>query len=392
MKILLADFHKYIGYSGGIEHVLSDMAVALDHMGHTVTCVFWDEKEGEPFFKMPDTVNIINLCHYEGRNISGGFLLKAVREIVRPFSQSAARNVNYNMLMKGSHALSSVLDTEKPDVIISFREPTGRVLLSGLKTEIPVISMLHNDPDEILEKAPEEEKEALLKSRAVQVLLPSYIEKAKKHLSYDHFIAIPNAVKKSNVIAEVAEEKKQHVITNVGRVTGRTKRQHLLVEAFADLAKDFPDWIVNIWGATYDKAYIMKLKKLISDKDLEDRVFLKGTTSHMDEVWKETDIFAFPSHHEGFPLALTEAMAAGIPAVGFRNCPAVNELIKDGKSGFLTGNTVEDFGTALRDLMKNPELRGKFGEEARKEMEEYSPQHVWQMWDSLIKKTVSNKQ
>lgn len=69
-------------------------------------------------------------------------------------------------------------------------------------------------------------------------------------------------------------------------------------------------------------------------------------------MWKETDIFAFPSHHEGFPLALTEAMGVGIPAVGYRSCPAVNELIHDGEDGYLTDDGAAPFAEALRNSWK----------------------------------------
>ena len=49
MNILLANLHKFIGYSGGIEHVLSDMALAFTVRGHKVTVVMMDEKDGTPF-------------------------------------------------------------------------------------------------------------------------------------------------------------------------------------------------------------------------------------------------------------------------------------------------------------------------------------------------------
>lgn len=50
-------------------------------------------------------------------------------------------------------------------MVVSFREPTGRLLLDGISIKIPVISMLHNDPDEIFAGAPAAEKKALLKVR-----------------------------------------------------------------------------------------------------------------------------------------------------------------------------------------------------------------------------------
>lgn len=97
--------------------------------------------------------------------------------------------------------------------------------------------------------------------------MPSFIEKAEKYLRYDRFVYIPNAVSIPAISAQPGIARKVHTITNVGRITGRTKRQHLLVEAFASLAKDFPDWQVNLWGDTYDKTYVTTLKGIIKSRD-----------------------------------------------------------------------------------------------------------------------------
>lgn len=386
MKVMLADFHKFIGYSGGIENVFAKMASALSERNYDVIAVFADEKrEGEPFFTVPESVKLLNLYHLPGEKaVKPSGLTKALREVIRPFSRAAARNQNYRLLYQAKAQLSRLLEKEKPDVIVSFREPTGRLLLDGVGTKIPVISMLHNDPDEIFRGSPAEEKKALEKSAAIQVLLPSFISKAKKYLHYDHFIAIPNAVNAPHVTADHLAKKDKYTITCVGRLTGRTKRQHLLIEAFARLSKDHPDWQVKLWGDTYDKPYVASLKSKIKKYGLEKQVFLCGTTKDMDAVWKETDIFAFPSHHEGFPLALSEALSCGIPAVGYRSCPAVNELIQSGKTGLLVEEGASALAEGLKKLMESPVLRERFGKNAQMAAEMYRPEIVWGEWEEKI--------
>lgn len=386
MKVMLADFHKFIGYSGGIENVFAKMASALSERGYDVIAVFADEKtEGEPFFAVPKSVKLLNLYHLPGEKaVKPSGLAKALREIIRPFSRAAARNQNYRLLYQAKEQLSRLLENEKPDVIVSFREPTGRLLLDGVGTKIPVISMLHNAPDEIFCGSPAEERKALEKSAAIQVLLPSFIPKAKKYLHYDHFIAIPNAVNAPNVTVDHLAKKDKYTITCVGRLTGRTKRQHLLIEAFARLAKDHPDWQVKLWGDTYDKPYVASLRSKIKKYGLEKQVFLCGTTKDMDAVWKETDIFAFPSHHEGFPLALSEALSCGIPAVGYRSCPAVNELIQSGKTGLLVEEGASALAEGLKKLMESPVLRQGFGKNAQMAAEMYRPEIVWGKWEEKI--------
>jgi glycosyltransferase involved in cell wall biosynthesis len=387
MKVLLANLHKYVGYSGGIEHVLSHMASALKDRNYEVSVVMADEKEGFPFYPLPDGVELYNLFHMEDmKAIHAGTFDKIIREVTRAFSKEGARNRNYEILLKGKKALQKVLEETEPEVIVSFREPTGRLLLDGISTKIPVISMLHNDPDEIFLHSPKEEKNALKKSRFIQALMPSFIGKAEKYLDYDHFVYIPNAVNIPDLVADPGQDRDVHVITNVGRVTGRTKRQHLLVEAFSLIAKDFPNWQVHIWGDTYDKAYVTALKSLIKKKGITDRVFLKGTTKDMKGVWEGTDIFAFPSHHEGFPLALSEAMGVGIPAVGYKTCSSVNELIKSDVNGYLVEEGPEPFSKALAALMKDEKLRRKLGKGARESMESFRPEVVWNSWDELLQK------
>ena len=389
MNLLLVNLHKFVGYSGGIEHVLSRMAQAMKDRGYDVSVAMADEREGAPFYPVPDGVDFYNIFHMDGMApVHTGAADKILREATRLFSKEGARNRNYKILRKAEKGMERVLELAKPDVIVSFREPTGRLLLEGLHTDIPVISMLHNDPDEIFLHSPAAEKKALERSAAIQVLMPSFIQKAEKYLDYGHFVYIPNAVNVPKVHSSAGEEKDHHLITNVGRVTGRTKRQHLLVEAFSLVASDFPDWEVNIWGDTYDKAYVAALKKLIHSRHLEERVHLKGTTRDMASVWKDTDVFAFPSHHEGFPLALSEAMAVGIPAVGYRSCSSVNELIRDGENGFLVEEGPEPFSRALRTLMEDRELRGRLGEGARESMKPFYPDAVWDSWDRLIRKTI----
>ena len=386
MKILLADLHRFYGYSGGIESVFAHMAEALAARGHTVIGVFADEKaRGEFFFSIPKEVRLYDLYHMDGYpalSSAGG--RKVLREMIRPFSRAAARTENYKILARTKDRLAAILEKETPDIIVSFREPTGRLLLSGIGTKIPVISMQHSAPDEIYFGIPEAEKRALEKSARIQVFFPSFIEETKKYLHYDRFVVIGNAVRMPAVTADVAADKETHIITCVGRLTGRTKRRYLLIDAFAKIAERFPDWHINLWGDTYDTASVAAVKAQIMKSGLGERVHLCGTTRDLDTVWKDTDIFAFPSHHEGFGMALVEAMGAGIPAVGYRSCSAVNELIRDGETGLLCDDGAAPLAKALETLMKDPALRAAYGGKAKEAAGAYAADKIWDTWEKVF--------
>lgn len=103
---------------------------------------------------------------------------------------------------------------------------------------------------------------------------------------------------------------------------------------------------------------------------------------------RQSDIFAFPSVHEGFGLAIAEAMSIGLPCVGLKTCSAVNELIVDGDNGFLAENFVEDFAAKLRLLMDDAELRARMGRAGHEMMKQYTPEKIWDQWEELIITTV----
>ena len=70
-----------------------------------------------------------------------------------------------------------------------------------------------------------------------------------------------------------------------------------------------------------------------------------GHTNAITRAYLAASLLCHPAEHEGWGLAVTEAIAAGVPAVGFADCPGVNQLIRDGENGVLVpgdGDRAED--------------------------------------------------
>ena len=118
------------------------------------------------------------------------------------------------------------------------------------------------------------------------------------------------------------------------------------------------------------------------------QVFLKGESRDILSEYVDADIFCLPSAYEGFPLSLTEAMSAGLPAVGFNTCPAVNELIEDHYNGILSENNTNALTNSLRALKA---LRIELGRNAKNSMKSYAPDKIWAQWDALIRSSVSKE-
>ena len=390
MKILMANCTKMVHDSGGVAKVACAFSNAMIARGHKVELIYTDEKKGNFHFQISQDVKCSNLNIKEDGNIIKFPLhLRILREILRTFSKKLARTVND--YFQEHYLLSNMkkrIDEFKPEVIISYQPAASKLILSDLKLRIPVITMSHGDPEDYFYTYPTKELPSLAQSDVCQVLMPSFEDKIKKHMPEVKTITIGNAISQFDFASDLENDKKQHKIIFVGRLNKNHKRPHLLLKAFVEVAEKYPDWILELWGAKDRANYYDEMKRIITDAHLEKKVFFKGFTDNVPQVLREADIFAFPSAYEGFGMALAEGMSVGLPAVGYKNCPAVNELIKDGENGFLCDDGVEPLAQALDKLMGDKELRVQMGKAAKADMAQFAPEKIWDKWEELMKKVI----
>lgn len=389
MNILLANLTKMVGDSGGMAKVTCAFAHEMKVRGHRVSLVYSDVQTGDFYYPLDKDIPAYDIRHYKGKSISYPWYLKVKREFYRTFDKQKARTVNDEFAASFllDH-LKDVLQTVQPDVIVSFQPAASKMLLCDLQTKIPVITMSHGDPEDYFHTYPKEEIPALEKSAVCQVLLPSFEKHLKDHLPNVKTVVIGNAIPQYDVQADLSAQKDTYKILFVGRLSKNHKRPHLLIEAFAGLADEFPNWNVELWGAEDGKAYYKELQLLIKKHHLENRAFLKEPTNDVPSVLQQGDIFAFPSAYEGFGLALGEAMSMGLPAVGYKSCSAVNELIKDGENGYLCDDGIEPLRISMKRLMSSLSIRVSLGEGARIDMKKYSSKVIWDTWENLLNQIV----
>ena len=386
MRILLTNLTKMVGDTGGLAKVACAFANEMYKRGHDVSLVYSDVRKGDFYYPLDKKVTTYDLCHYGDGEISFPLHLKVKREILRAFSKAKARAVNDEFIkVYLLPNLQEILEWTQPECIISFQPAASKALLCDIGTKVPVITMSHGDPEDYFYTYPPEEIPALVKSAVNQVLLPSFSKHITDRLPEARTVVIGNAIPQFSEQAALDMHKERYTIVFVGMLTKNHKRPHLLVESFAKLATTYPDWHVELWGAEDRKTYKAELELLIKRNNLENRVHFMGTTEQVPEVLQKCDIFAFPSACEGFGLALAEAMSMGLPAVGYRNCPAVNELIEDGKNGILCEDGVLPFAGALETLMKDQNLRIAMGNAGKEAMKQYAPEKIWDSWEQVIK-------
>jgi glycosyltransferase involved in cell wall biosynthesis len=162
----------------------------------------------------------------------------------------------------------------------------------------------------------------------------------------------------------------------------------LLLEAFALVASDYPHWDLVIFGDGPDRS---KLEARIQALALGPRVTLKGIVTDLFEELSASHLIAFPSRYEGFPNALAEGMAMGLPAIGYQRVSGVEDLILDGKTGLLIEpqEGARGLASAMATLMANDVMRGTLGRAAHEHVRRWAPDRVFALWEDLLENAAS---
>lgn len=130
------------------------------------------------------------------------------------------------------------------------------------------------------------------------------------------------------------------------------------------------------------------LERAIHERGLADRVMLPGVSKNPEEWLRACDLFVLSSRYEGFPNALGEAMACGLPVVSF-DCPVgPGEIIIDGEDGLLVpAGDVSALAAALRRLIDNPDEAARMGDRAARVVERFGEEAVAARWEALLLST-----
>jgi len=346
--------------AGGIGKAASILCSALVKRGHSLTVVTNSlSMKAKPFYQLPKGTVLIN-----SRWVDTKICRKKIRE--------------------------AILET-RPDIVIAMMVGAAMRWWPHImrNSGIPLILSEHSNPWKI-EQEMWNHKERQLVMRfadSVHLLLPSYRESLDTELR-SRITAIPNATADSMPANRRSVFAKKTIIA-VGRLEDDVKQFSILIRAFAAIR--YPDWKIRIIGGDVDGSE-KRYRELIQQLDLVGQVELRGELGSLHDEYGNAAFLCLPSRYEAFPLAIIEAYAYGLPAIGFRACSGVNELIKDGVTGLLADDMTEiGLARCMDVLMSNETMIEKMGEMARKVAREYKISKVSERWIELIGKTIGER-
>ena len=148
--------------------------------------------------------------------------------------------------------------------------------------------------------------------------------------------------------------KDEKVMISVGEMTAN-KNQKTLIKALTGSRLKNVHYMIVGSGVCRPQ-----LEKYASELKVSDRVHFLGYRKDVAALLQASDVFVFPSYREGLPVALMEAMSAGVPVVASRIRGNV-DLIEDGVNGFLCDpDDADGFADKIRMLLDDPDLAAEF--------------------------------
>ncbi len=138
------------------------------------------------------------------------------------------------------------------------------------------------------------------------------------------------------------------------------KNHELMINSLKELTNKYKNLKLNFYGGGY---LLEELKNIVSEGNLTDNIAFEGVKSNINEILKEGDIFILPSQHEGLPLSLLEAMAAGLPCIA-ANVGGIPDVIEDNVDGVLIQPNEKELIEALEKIILDEKFRKKIGKNA----------------------------
>ena len=191
---------------------------------------------------------------------------------------------------------------------------------------------------------------------------------------------IPNGIE---IPAERAQRNHGARVGFVGWVT-RDKGIFEALEVVRRVRPQLPNVRLVVAGGGADFEEVSRLAK---SPDLAGAVELLGwvTGAEVARVLNTVDVLLLPSHFEGMPNAVLEAMAAGVPVVCTR-VGSLPDLIRDGENGYLC--EVEDtaaMAAAVQRLLRDAGLAAQVGQRGRETIRaRHAMESVWPKYVQAI--------
>jgi glycosyltransferase involved in cell wall biosynthesis len=343
---------------GGTENVGQMMANAMARRGHQVEILTFDDARQPSRWPLEPSIRLTHLAEAES-DASDQQLAMEVARGNPDLIVGLHMNRTFRRYVRCAHrlglplVLSEHIDPRFPARMKTFDPALREVVMSGA-------TRIH------------------LLVEAFRPSLPDCLQ--------DRVRVIHNTVPPARRIAEPGVAGAKTVLT-VARLVPR-KNIARLIDAFAAIAREMPDWTLRIVG---DGEQTGELKARAAMLGLAERVDFAGHAEDAYPFYETAHLFVLPSIFEGFPMCSLEAMAHGLPVIGYRICNGLNIQVENGVNGILSsgGQAMGSLAGDMLQLMRDDEARARMGAASLERFDTlYGNKVVFDAWEALFREAI----
>lgn len=283
---------------GGAQRVITLLANDYAKLGWSVhLIVMLDDEIG---YTLDSTITVHKFVHRGNQLKNAGKWIKEIRQCLK---------------------------NEKPDAIVSF---VGRInmltMLAAIGLNIPVLVSERNDPVKDRRNKAEQWLCKKIYAKADKVVFQTKYQADY----YAKYCKTNSAIIGNPISAPIYEGKhpKKDIIC-VGKLMAQ-KNHPMIIRAFAQIAEQFPDKQVFIYGEGSKRT---ELQQQIDAAGLTERIYLCGNSEHIFDIMHEYEYFVMCSDYEGLSNAFLEAMISGMICVTTM-WKGVEDIVQDGVNGY----------------------------------------------------------
>lgn len=354
MKIMTVG---YLHGSGGAERQIILLSNLLAELGHDVTLCVLNENKSP--YTISENVHVTDLSDEEGvGRLRIWRRYKAFKKAVESIRPDVT--VNYNL--QSAYFCLGIPKKTRGKVVYSERGDPFDKEYSGLLGIIRDVTVARMDG-------------LIFQSEGARDFFPDRVRRKS--------VVIHNSVNVQQNDYPIPEVRDKRIV-NVGRLHPQ-KNQRLLINAFAEIAKDYSDYSLDIYG---DGLLHDELQQQIDDLGLHSRVRLNASRKDILDCICQASLFVLTSDYEGMPNALMEAMALGLPCISTDCRPGgARTLIQSGDNGLIVPcNDVNSLAKAMSHVLSNMEQAESMARKARLICKSHSDEMVFGKWNEFLMK------
>ncbi len=332
----------------------------------------------------------VSLCNIENLDVKPYYPVDSRVKLVRGDMQTTPGGMLTRL--KGTLAtvkrLKEIIREERPDVIVNAHTPLITWVLPFVCRDIPKIMEIHQSRQglEVFNKKYLSPTAQCVHRYAIRWIYGKYrclvvlTSGDRESWNLKNCIVIPNfstyPVESANPNPLTAKN-----VICLARLMPQ-KRIDLLIEIWAKVAGDFPDWKCTVYReGIYRKDYEALAAKL----GVTESFLMPGAVPDVRKYIDDASILCLTSEYEGFGIVLIEAQLKGVPVIAFEYV-GVHDIIDNGRDGWIIpfGDT-EAYAEKLRGMMTSREERKRLQQGAFQSVTKFDGERVMSQWDSLFK-------